>query len=324
MAWNGNGTFVRTDGFFNGSAIWAQNFAAGIKIVADRHDTHDQDLAAGISNLVRKDGTTTLTGNLDLGGNSVINIPFAEGRLELARLWEVRRDDYFFDTYVTASDEGSYQLFSIVLNPALTSYTAGMLLGFVPKTTTTGPVKIKVNDLAEVDVFKSDGTVELDPGDITTDIPAAVVFDPTTVNKWILLKRSHLINNTEIISGNVGGAKIAAQTDDWVFDDGFDAGVLKVEDDLAAGTGQGTVNITHNMTSVEINGGNDVTLPAAAAGKMVYVTSRGVLGEHADVFPASGDNIADLAANASVQILVNGGYLFIGLDSSTWAMVGYQ
>jgi len=47
MGWSG-GTYTRSDGVFTGTSIWQNNRDAGTKIVADRHDTHDQDIATGI------------------------------------------------------------------------------------------------------------------------------------------------------------------------------------------------------------------------------------------------------------------------------------
>ena len=46
MGWSG-GTFTRTNGVHTGTSIWQQDRDAGTKIVADRHDTNDNDLATG-------------------------------------------------------------------------------------------------------------------------------------------------------------------------------------------------------------------------------------------------------------------------------------
>ncbi len=49
MAWNGSGVFTRTNGTNTGQETWQDDKAVAIKIRADRHDTHDQDLAEGIA-----------------------------------------------------------------------------------------------------------------------------------------------------------------------------------------------------------------------------------------------------------------------------------
>jgi hypothetical protein len=68
MAWDGAGNFVRTNGVNNGTQVWQNDRDAGTKVRADRHDTHDQDLAAGINACLAKNGENTATANLKLGG----------------------------------------------------------------------------------------------------------------------------------------------------------------------------------------------------------------------------------------------------------------
>ena len=73
MGWDGNGTFTRTNGTNSGSNTWAQDKADGIKVTAARFDTHDQDLATGINACLAKNGENAMTGDLDMGGNTLIN-----------------------------------------------------------------------------------------------------------------------------------------------------------------------------------------------------------------------------------------------------------
>jgi hypothetical protein len=65
---------------FNGSGVyqlvmdWVSDAQAGIKIRADRHMTQDKDFAAALSNVICKDGQTTPTADIKLGGHRLINI----------------------------------------------------------------------------------------------------------------------------------------------------------------------------------------------------------------------------------------------------------
>lgn len=78
MAWDGSGTFTRTDGTRTGTSVWQDARDAGVKIRADDHDTHDQDLATGIGACLTKNNeskpTATFSPNADaaydLGGSS--------------------------------------------------------------------------------------------------------------------------------------------------------------------------------------------------------------------------------------------------------------
>lgn len=74
MAWNGSGTFSRTNGDHTGTNTWQQDATDGIKIRADRHDVHDQDLSDGINACIAKNGENAFTGNADLGSNKITNL----------------------------------------------------------------------------------------------------------------------------------------------------------------------------------------------------------------------------------------------------------
>jgi hypothetical protein len=79
MTWQGDGTFVRSNGTNTGAETWQDDAAAAVKIVADRHDTHDQDLADGIAACLTKNMETkptadfvpNTTGTYDLGTTSL-------------------------------------------------------------------------------------------------------------------------------------------------------------------------------------------------------------------------------------------------------------
>jgi len=79
MAWNGSGTFSRTNGTHTGSSTWVQDRDAGDYILASRHDAHDQDLADGIGACLTKNNESKPTAHFrpnadatyDLGSGSL-------------------------------------------------------------------------------------------------------------------------------------------------------------------------------------------------------------------------------------------------------------
>lgn len=73
MAWNGSGAFTRGNGVYTGASVWQQDAAAEVDIEADRHDTHDQDLAAGINACLAKNGENAMTGDLNMGSHDIVN-----------------------------------------------------------------------------------------------------------------------------------------------------------------------------------------------------------------------------------------------------------
>lgn len=71
MPWSGasgSQTYSRTDGTRTGATVWQQAKAASVKIVADGHDTHDQDIATALNAVLKKDGGNTATANIPMGG----------------------------------------------------------------------------------------------------------------------------------------------------------------------------------------------------------------------------------------------------------------
>lgn len=90
MPWSGGGAFTRTNGFNTGAGTWASDKAGGIKIVAGRHDTHDQDLADGINAALAKNGENAATGNLNLGGFRFTGAGSAVADTDLATLAQVK------------------------------------------------------------------------------------------------------------------------------------------------------------------------------------------------------------------------------------------
>lgn len=74
MGWDGSGNYNRSNGTYSGSTVWQQDEAAAVDIEADRHDIHDEDLAAGIEACLAKNGENSMTGDLDMGGNDISNL----------------------------------------------------------------------------------------------------------------------------------------------------------------------------------------------------------------------------------------------------------
>jgi hypothetical protein len=67
MPFNGSGVFTRT-------MNWVSDATAGIRIRADRHDTEDDNLAGGLSNVICRDGQSVITAHIPFNGNRIINL----------------------------------------------------------------------------------------------------------------------------------------------------------------------------------------------------------------------------------------------------------
>ena len=101
--------------------------------------------------------------------------------------------------------------------------------------------------------------------------------------------------------------------------------LLNVEAVAAAGSVQGDAGAVGASTSFVHGTGADATkgivLPAAAAGKMIIVKNADAANAVLKVYPASGDAINALSANAAISMAAKTSAVFIALDATTWYTV---
>jgi len=88
------------------------------------------------------------------------------------------------------------------------------------------------------------------------------------------------------------------------------------------GSSQGDGAITSTFVEIATVGssGDAVTLPTAAAGKLVIIANNGA--NSADVFPASGDKIDGGSANAANALAAGVNRMYICQDATDWDTVG--
>ena len=84
--------------------------------------------------------------------------------------------------------------------------------------------------------------------------------------------------------------------------------------------GDGAITATFVEIAVCANAGDAVTLPGAAAGKLVVIANNGA--NSADVFPASGDKIDGGSANVAVALPAGQNRIYICQDATDWDTVG--
>jgi hypothetical protein len=74
MPWQSDGNFLRTNNQFTGTTVWDQDQQAAIKIIASRHDFHDEDLAEGIERCLNIDGYNKMYADLDMNNYTIVNL----------------------------------------------------------------------------------------------------------------------------------------------------------------------------------------------------------------------------------------------------------
>ena len=174
MGWSG-GTYTRSDGVFTGTSIWQSNRDAGTKIVADRHDTHDQDLATGINQAINKDGSNAFTGAANLGSQKITSLADGTAHTDGVNAGQIQDGGLIFQ----ATDSGSANTYAIALTPAVPAYVAGQVFHFKAGNTNTGASTLNVNALGTKNIKKRN---DQDPaaGDIEEDAIISVIYDGTS------------------------------------------------------------------------------------------------------------------------------------------------
>lgn len=175
MARNGSGTFARTNGVHTGNTLWTDDRDAGSKILADRHDLHDQDLADGITQSLSKDGQTPPTANLPMATFKHTNVAASAARTDYVRVAELQDGGHCFED----ADTGAADAYAIAPAPAITAYVAGQLFRFKAVNANTGASTLAVSGLAVKPIKRNDGTTALAAGDIAAGSYVEVQYDGT-------------------------------------------------------------------------------------------------------------------------------------------------
>lgn len=178
MPWIGsapNKTFQRTDGTRTGSQTWQEADAAGVDIVSDDHDTHDQDIADSIGQLLLRDGGNTATANIPMGGFRFSNIGDATA---LTQALTARQHINNAGQYCSVG--GSANAITLSTGFSTSAYTAGQTFSFKVGTTNTGSVTVNVDSLGAKALVRADGSnTDLQSGDLVSGALVEIQYDGT-------------------------------------------------------------------------------------------------------------------------------------------------
>jgi hypothetical protein len=174
MPWSG-GSFTRTNGVHTGSTLWVQDRDAGTKILATRHDTHDQDLADGINSTLEKSGSNAATGDLDIGSNRITLTADGTATQDVATINQLQNNAPAFQ----ATDTGTANAYVIALSPAVAAYAAGQAFTFKAANASTTASTLNVNTIG-TKVIKKLNDQDIASGDIESGSIVSVVYDGTS------------------------------------------------------------------------------------------------------------------------------------------------
>ena len=265
MGWSG-GTYTRSDGVFTGTSIWQSNRDAGTKIVADRHDTHDQDLATGINSCINKDGSNAMTGAMNMGSQKISSLADGVAHTDAVNAGQIQDGGLIFQ----ATDSGSANTYAIALTPAVTGYVAGQVFHFKAANASSGASTLNVNALGAKNIKKKNDQ-DIAAGDIEQNAIVSVIYDGTSFQMLSQLGTSAGSMSSWTLSGDSGSNQ--------TINDGNTV-------DIAGGTGIDTVAGSTDTVTVSI----DSTVPQLA-------TTNAFTGVNRNALTTDNDGSFDMNAN---------------------------
>jgi len=276
MGWSG-GTYTRSDGVFTGTSIWQSNRDAGTKIVADRHDTHDQDIATGLNQAINKDGSNAFTGAANLGSQKITALADGTAHTDGVNAGQIQDGGLIFQS----NDTGSANAYAIALTPAVTAYVAGQVFHFKAGNASSGASTLNVNALGTKNIKKKNDQ-DIAAGDIEEDAIVSVIYDGTSFQMLSQLGTSAGSMSSFTLTGDSGSNQ--------TINDGNTV-------DVAGGTGIDTVVGATDKVTVAI----DSTVPQLA-------TTNTFTGVNRNALTADNDGSFDMNANNNFKCTPSGNF----------------
>ena len=276
MGWSG-GTYTRSDGVFTGTSIWQSNRDAGTKIVADRHDTHDQDIATGLNQAINKDGSNAFTGAANLGSQKITALADGTAHTDGVNAGQIQDGGLIFQS----NDTGSANAYAIALTPAVTAYVAGQVFHFKAGNASSGASTLNVNALGTKNIKKKNDQ-DIAAGDIEEDAIVSVIYDGTSFQMLSQLGTSAGSMSSFTLTGDSGSNQ--------TINDGNTV-------DVAGGTGIDTVVGATDTVTVAI----DATVPQLA-------TTNAFTGVNRNALTADNDGSFDMNANNNFKCTPSGNF----------------
>jgi len=276
MGWSG-GTYTRSDGVFTGTSIWQSNRDAGTKIVADRHDTHDQDIATGLNQAINKDGSNAFTGAANLGSQKITALADGTAHTDGVNAGQIQDGGLIFQS----NDTGSANAYAIALTPAVTAYVAGQVFHFKAGNASSGASTLNVNALGTKNIKKKNDQ-DIAAGDIEEDAIVSVIYDGTSFQMLSQLGTSAGSMSSFTLTGDSGSNQ--------TINDGNTV-------DVAGGTGIDTVVGATDTVTVAI----DSTVPQLA-------TTNTFTGVNRNALTVDNDGSFDMNANNNFKCTPSGNF----------------
>lgn len=152
---------------------WNDDKANGIKVLASRMQTQDEDIGTALTGSVAADGQTPLTGNLDFNGNKCVDLADGSDAGDSINVSQAQTGELQFYGVSTTTSAGTDGLnYDLGPTPSITVYPTYTKFSFVCHFTCIANPIMRFGSLATKTLKKSDGSSgyrALEAGDMIAD-----------------------------------------------------------------------------------------------------------------------------------------------------------
>lgn len=180
MPRNGSGTYTLPSG---------NPVVTGTTISSTWANTTLSDIGTGLTNSIAKDGQTTPTANLPMGGFKHSNVGAGTATTDYARIDQIQNSSAVWLSSVSGTDT-----ITASATPSPSAYAAGQSFRFVTAGSNTDAATINISGLGAKSLTKN-GATALAAGELPSGAVVEIVYDGTQFQVISLLKIGTSANN---------------------------------------------------------------------------------------------------------------------------------
>lgn len=218
------------------------------------------------------------------------------------------------------SDETGSGALVFATSPTLVTPTLGAATATtINKVTITAPASGSTLTIADGKTLTVSNTLTFTGTDSSSVAFGAGGTVAYTANKLNVFAATTSAELAGVISDETGTGALVFGTSPSLTTPSLSAETYSTTNNVTAGTnsqGQGALTSNYNVITTAAANPSGVTLPTATQGRRIIVVNRGA--NPVNVYPATGAQIDGLAANASIQIPVNGYMEFNASSTTQW------